>query len=126
MQAPDENITRGSRAAEISNRAVQVLHDFTGRGPTRAHTVINRDSVLILVGDTLTKGERTLVATGQEQFVIDMRHRFQKAMQEDLIAAVEKIMGRKVIAFMSANHVDPDMAAEVFALEPASDGEEAR
>jgi len=106
--------------------AVQVLHDFTGRGPTRAHTVINRDSVLILVGDTLTKGERTLVATGQEQFVIDMRHRFQKAMQEDLIAAVEKIMGRKVIAFMSANHVDPDMAAEVFALEPASDGEEAR
>jgi len=126
MQAPDENITRGSRAAEISNRAVQVLHDFTGRGPTRAHTVINRDSVLILVGDTLTKGERTLVATGQEQFVIDMRHRFQKAMQEDLIAAVEKIMGRKVIAFMSANHVDPDMAAEVFALEPASDDEEAR
>jgi len=126
MQAPDENITRGSLAAEISNRAVQVLHDFTGRGPTRAHTVINRDSVLILVGDTLTKGERTLVATGQEQFVIDMRHRFQKAMQEDLIAAVEKIMGRKVIAFMSANHVDPDMAAEVFALEPASDGEEAR
>ena len=126
MQAPDENITRGSRAAEISNRAVQVLHDFTGRGPTRAHTVINRDSVLILVGDTLTKGERTLVATGQAQFVLDMRHRFQTAMQEDLIAAVEKIMGRKVIAFMSANHVDPDMAAEVFALEPASDGEEAR
>ena len=126
MQAPDENTTRGRRAAEISTRAVQVLHDYTGRGPTRAHTVINRDSVLILVGDTLTKGERTLVATGQEQFVIDMRHRFQKAMQEDLIAAVEKIMGRKVIAFMSANHVDPDMAAEVFALEPASDGEEAR
>ena len=125
MQAPDENITRGSLAAEISNRAVQVLHDYTGRGPTRAHTVINRDSVLILVGDTLTKGERTLVATGQEQFVIDMRHRFQKAMQEDLIAAVEKIMGRKVIAFMSANHVDPDMAAEVFALEPATDGETA-
>ena len=58
-------ITRGSRAAEISNRAVQVLHEYTGRGPTRAHTVVNRDSVLILVGDTLTKGERTLVATGQ-------------------------------------------------------------
>jgi len=125
MQAPDENITRGSRAAEISNRAVQVLHDYTGRGPTRAHTVINRDSVLILVGDTLTKGERTLVATGQAQFVLDMRHRFQTAMQEDLIAAVEKIMERKVVAFMSANHVDPDMAAEVFALEPVGDGETA-
>jgi len=126
MQAPDENTTRGRRAAEISTRAVQVLHDYTGRGPTRAHTVINRDSVLILVGDTLTKGEQTLAADGQAQFVLDMRHRFQKAMQEDLTAAVEKIMERKVVVFMSANHIDPDMAAEVFVLEPASDGEAAQ
>jgi len=121
MQAPDENITRGSRAAEISNRAVQVLHDYTGRGPTRAHTVINRDSVLVLVGDTLTKGERTLVATGQAQFVLDMRHRFQMAMREDLIATVEQVMERKVVAFISDNHIDPDMASEVFVLEPLSD-----
>jgi uncharacterized protein YbcI len=121
MGAPDETTTRGSRAAEISNRAVQLLHDYTGRGPTRAHTVINRDSVLILVGDTLTKGERTLAADGQAQFVLDMRHRFQMAMREDLIATVEQIMGRKVLAFMSDNHVDPDMAAEVFVLEPVSD-----
>jgi uncharacterized protein YbcI len=120
MQAPDET-TRGSRAAEISNRAVQVLHDYTGRGPTRAHTVVNRDSVLILLGDTLTKGERTLAADGQAQFVLDMRHRFQMAMREDLIGVVEKIMERKVVAFMSDNHIDPDMAAEVFVLAPLSE-----
>jgi uncharacterized protein YbcI len=124
MQAPDE-ITRGSQAAEISNRAVQLLHDYTGRGPTRAHTVINRDSVLILLGDTLTKGERTLAADGQAQFVLDMRHRFQMAMREDLITVVEDIMERKVVAFMSDNHIDPDMAAEVFVLEPVSDDGEA-
>jgi len=121
MQAPDENITRGSRAAEISNRAVPVLHDYTGRGPTRAHMVINRDSVLILLGDTLTKGERTLAADGQAQFVLDMRHRFQMAMREDLIATVEQVMERKVVAFISDNHIDPDMASEVFVLEPLSD-----
>jgi uncharacterized protein YbcI len=126
MQAPEENITRGSRAAEISNRAVQVLHDYTGRGPTRAHTLINRDSVLILLGDTLTKGERTLAANGKAQFVLDMRHHFQMAMREDLIAVVEKTMERKVVVFMSDNHIDPDMAAEVFALEPVSDGEAAQ
>jgi uncharacterized protein YbcI len=122
MQAPDETTTRGIRAADISNRAVQLLHDYTGRGPTRAHTVINRDSVLILLGDTLTKGERTLAADGQAKFVLDMRHRFQMAMREDLIAAVEIVMERKVVAFMSDNHIDPDMAAEVFVLEPVSDG----
>jgi uncharacterized protein YbcI len=52
-----------------------------------------------------------------------MRHRFQQAMREDLIAVVEKQMERKVVAFMSANHIDPDMAVEVFVLEPLPDGE---
>jgi uncharacterized protein YbcI len=28
-------------------------------------------------------------------------------------------MGRKVVAFMSQVHFDPDMAAEIFVLEPA-------
>ena len=36
--------------------------------------------------------------------------------------AVEEVTGRKVIAFMSQVHLDPDMAAEVFVLSP--DGEE--
>ena len=36
--------------------------------------------------------------------------------------AVEENTGRKVIAFMSQVHFDPDMAAEIFVLEPA-DGE---
>lgn len=33
-------------------------------------------------------------------------------------AAVEEITGRKVIAFMSQVHFDPDMAAEIFVFEP--------
>ncbi len=33
-------------------------------------------------------------------------------------AAVEQIMERKVIAFMSQVHFEPDLAAEVFVLEP--------
>jgi hypothetical protein len=28
---------------------------------------------------------------------------------------------RKVIAFMSSNHIDPDLAVEVFVLEPQDD-----
>jgi hypothetical protein len=42
-------------------------------------------------------------------------------MRDDLVAAVEGLTERKVIAFMSENHVDPDMAAEIFVLEPTSD-----
>ena len=109
---------RGAMSAEISTAAVKLVAEYTGRGPTKAHTVINRDSVMILLADTLTKGERSLVRMGMSDHVAETRKRYQKAMREDLIAVVEDRLGRKVIAFMSDNHIDPDMGAEVFVLEP--------
>jgi uncharacterized protein YbcI len=39
-------------------------------------------------------------------------------LRDELIEAVEEAMGRKVIAFMSQNHIDPDLAVEIFILEP--------
>jgi uncharacterized protein YbcI len=85
---------------------------------TRHSTVVKRDSVLILLGDTLTKGEQSLVNRGMSDHVLDTRQRNQVALREDLIAAVEQHTGRHLIAFMSSNHIDPDLAAEVFVLEP--------
>jgi uncharacterized protein YbcI len=99
-----------------------MLHEYTGRGPTKARTTINRDTVMIVFADTLTKGERKLAENGDGETVLQMRHRFQEAMRDDLVAMVESEMERKVLAFMSTNHIDPDMAAEVFVLEPAEEG----
>jgi hypothetical protein len=50
--------------------------------------------------------------------VLDMRRAYQDAMRSDCIAAIEDLTGRTVQAFMSANHIDPDLAAEVFVLKP--------
>ena len=73
----------------------------------------------------MTKAERNLATHGKEDFVLQMRHAFQETMSEELTAAVEALTGRKVVAFMSANHVDPDLAAEVFVLdEPVGDAAE--
>ena len=33
-------------------------------------------------------------------------------------ATIEKLTGRTVVGFMSDNHIDPDIAVEVFILEP--------
>lgn len=47
-------------------------------------------------------------------------------MGRDLGAGVEEITGRRVIAFLSDNHVDPDIAIAVFVLsgpEPGGGGE---
>jgi uncharacterized protein YbcI len=107
--------------AKISTGAVQLLHDYTGRGPTKARTVINHDSVMILLADILTRGERRLVETGKATRVLELRHDYQTVMRDDLIRLVEDELDRKVIAFMSDNHIDPDMAVEVFVLEPDGD-----
>jgi uncharacterized protein YbcI len=105
----------------ISTATVQLLHEYTGRGPTKAKTLINGDVVTVLLADTLTKGERKLAENGHSERVIQLRHDYQLAMRDDLVAMVERQLDRKVIAFMSQNHIDPDLAAEVFVLEPVED-----
>jgi uncharacterized protein YbcI len=105
-------------SAMISTSAVRLLHEYTGRGPTKAKTLINEDVVTVLLADTLGKGERRLVENGHCERVLQLRHDYQLVMRDDLIAVVERQLERKVIAFMSQNHVDPDLAVEVFVLEP--------
>lgn len=114
---------RGEAAQAISNAVVRLLRDYTGRGPTQAYTTITDSHVLVVLRDTLLKGERILVKDGHVDAVIDMRRRFQKTMRADLIAAVVEHTGREVVAFLSDHHVDPDIAAEVFILKPRPAGE---
>jgi uncharacterized protein YbcI len=105
----------------ISTATVRLLHEYTGRGPTKAKTLINGDVVTVLLADTLTKGERKLVANGRSDRVLQLRHDYQLTMRDELIATVERQLERKVIAFMSQNHIDPDLAVEVFVLGPPAE-----
>ena len=116
----EDDAHNGSPSAEISRSAVQLLREYTGRGPTRARTTINTESVMIVLGDILTKGERRLAESGKAERVLAVRHDFQMVMREELVAMVERTLDRKVVAFMSDNHLDPDFAVEVFILEPTT------
>lgn len=114
----NEPATRGLLTAEISNALVGLLHRYTGRGPTRARTTIANNLIVCVMGQALTKGEQTLVEDGKNEMVLHMRRAYQDTMKVAAIAAVESLTSRKVIAFMSSNHVDPDLAVETFVLEP--------
>ena len=115
--APDD-LHDGRLNAAVSNAVVSLLAKSTGRGPTKARTTIDRDLVAVVLQNTLTDGERYLVGKDQGGQVQDMRAAYQEAMSQDCIAAVEDLIGRKVLAFMSTNHIDPDLAVEIFILEP--------
>ena len=121
MTSPDhKELDAGPRAAAISNAIVRLLHEYTGRGPTRARTTIGDDVIVCVLADTLTKSEWKLVQAGEERLVLDQRSTFQRLMRNEAIAAVEGLSGRTVAAFMSNNHIDPDLAVETFVLEPHS------
>lgn len=100
----------------ISREAVQIVARNTGRGPTRVRTYVNDDLVTIVLQDLLTVSEKTLVASGQEEPVLEGRKALQVTMETDLIALVERHTQRKVIAFLSANHLNPDVEVESFLL----------
>lgn len=112
--------TGGRLHATISNAVIRVVAEYTGRGPTRARTIINGDWVIVILEDGLTKGERKLAEIGRSDFVVNTRRAYQSAMRDELSGAIENLTGRTVIAFLSDNHLDPDIGLEAMLLAPDS------
>src|SRR3954453_4482473 len=116
--SPQPRLEGGALSAALSETIVRLLADTTGRGPTKARTTIDRDLIVVVLQNSLTPGERYLADSDRAEQVLDMRRAYQDAMGPDCIAAIEDLTGRTVQAFMSANHIEPDLAAEVFILTP--------
>jgi uncharacterized protein YbcI len=111
--------------AQISTGLVQLHSRYYGKGPTKAKTHMVNDTVICILKGGFTTVERTLLDTGEVESVYQMRRSFQQAMEDDFRRIVEEATGRKVIAYMSSIHVDPDLAVELFVLEPAEEPEPA-
>lgn len=117
MTSPSETLKGGALNAAISNAVVGVLRESIGKGPTKARTIHSDRVVVCVLEDVMTRAEQNLATHGKEGHVLGMRHAFQETMQGEMTAAVEALTGRNVVAFMSANHLNPDLAAEVFILD---------
>ena len=125
MSSAEQASGYGERGAAISKLVVRLVSEYTGRGPTKARSYLNDDLVTIVLRDNLTKGERSLVQDGKGELILEVRLAFQQTMRADLVSGIEQITGRKVVAFLSANHMDPDIAVESFVLDGAITAESA-
>lgn len=109
------------RDAQAVGTEITRLHRaHFGRGATTTRVVAQRNYVFVILEDIYTPVERTLIEAGRHETVKETRQAFQMAMTIPFGEAVERIMGRRVVAFMSQVHFDPDMAVEIFVLEPTS------
>ena len=113
----------GAVAAQISREIVQLHAKLYGRGPTKAKTYIGEDHVLSLLEDFFTPAERTLVSAGKEEHVWSSRRAFQEAVADEFKEIVTTATGRDIRVFMSAVHLEPEVSAELFLLEPLANAE---
>jgi uncharacterized protein YbcI len=118
---PDGGIAAGSphgpMAAEVSNAVVRLMRDHFGKGPTQAKTFIADEVVVTLLRGGFTTAEQTLYKAGRADVVEDGRRAMQEVFEREMRATVERITGRRVEAFLSANHHEPDASVEVFLLD---------
>jgi uncharacterized protein YbcI len=104
---------------EISNAMVRLYKDAFGRGPTkvRAHFA-GPDTLVVLLEDTMTVAERNLVAMGEDERIREIRSLFGRALERELRDAVERILERRSVAYVSGFDTQHDLAVEVFTFEP--------
>ena len=106
--------------AEISREMVRLYKDQFGRGPTSARTEFaGPDIVISTLEDSFTPAERRMVEMGEDQRLRDTRLFFQHAMEKSFCAVIERLLKRKVRAFVSGTDAAQDVSAEVFYLEAA-------
>ena len=101
----------------ISASMVELYERHYGHDRTTGTTYINDNVVVCLLEDILSTAETSLVAGGRAAEVIDGRVAFQTGMQDEFTVEIERLTGRRVTAFLSANQTTPGVACELFFLE---------
>jgi uncharacterized protein YbcI len=120
MTTSDDGLARGPLNAAIANEIGKLIADFTGRGATKSRAFVHDDVVVCLLENGATKAEINLVAAGRDELVRLQRDALQRAMETQLVAAIERVTGRTVRTFLSGTSTLGESSVEVFVLEPAA------
>jgi uncharacterized protein YbcI len=106
----------GETRARISKEMVRLQSEYYGKGPTKAKTYIVDDLVVVVLEESFTRAEKTLVERGEREAIQQIRRRFQQQMAESFISIVEQATGRRVRVFLSETDVGQDVSVETFLL----------
>jgi uncharacterized protein YbcI len=117
-----EQLSGGALLSAISTRIVGLLREHYGRGPMKAKTYVLDDLVVCVLRDGHTAIEQTMMEEGEPERVLEMRRDFQRVMGLKYRELVEELTGRRVVAFLSQTHVDPDITLEVFFVDRPLEG----
>jgi uncharacterized protein YbcI len=118
MTTPNGGLAGGRLNAALANEIGKLVADFTGRGATKSRAFLYQDMVVCLLENGSTKAEVNLVAAGRSELVRLQRDAVQRAMEPQLVDAVQQLTGRTVRTFLSGTSTPGEDSVEVFVLEP--------
>lgn len=120
---PAEKLRGGRLLSAISTGSVKLMRESYGRGPIKAKTYALEDMVVcVLRGTGFTPLEKTMMDAGEAERVVAMREDFQSVVAARYKAMIEELTDRKVLAFLSQAHLEPDISLEVFFIDRPLDG----
>jgi uncharacterized protein YbcI len=107
---------QGSIRQAVANEIVRLHSEYYGRGPTKAKVYADGDMIAVVLEETFTPAEKTLIARGESDGIQDIRRRFQRAMADQFRSCVEQATGREVRSFLSETDLENDISVEMFLL----------
>ena len=102
----------------IANRMVRLYSKYLGRGPTKVRATVNTNLAVVVLQETMTRAEQSLVAAGEAEAVHNLRRTLKRSMRDEAVATVEEVLQRRVTAYMSDLDTEANAASIVFTLEP--------
>ena len=119
MSAPTTPLHGEELLVAVTDAMIALHQRYHHRAPATAKTLLlGGDLLACVLGGVYTTVEQTMIELQRSTIVQETRSAFQTAMQHKFIAAVERLSGRDVLAFISNHHVGPDVEIELFILEP--------
>ena len=119
MPAHETALTGDELLGAVTEAMVAFHQRYHHRKPVTAKTLmLGGDLIACVLGGVYTDVEKTMIEIQRSTIVQETRNAFQDAMQDKFIGAIERLSGRRVLAFISNHHVGPDIEIELFFLAP--------
>jgi uncharacterized protein YbcI len=121
MPDPDAPLSGDELLRAVTDAMIALHERYHHREPVTAKSLmLGGDLIACVMGGIYTDVEKTLIELQHTTIVQETRSVFQEAMKQRFITEVERLSGRKVMAFISNHHVGPDIEIELFMLAPGA------
>lgn len=117
MSAADRILTGDDLLVAVRDAMIGFHQSYHHRRPVTGKAMLLSEEMLACVlGDVSSEVEKTMSELQDATVRQETRSSFQDDMQDEFIAAVERLSGRHVQAFISNHHSEPETEIEMFVL----------